>query len=367
MDAVRKAVEACGGLGDIIKPGARVLVKPNLVATPESRLSGAVTRWEVTLAVAQLVKEAGGVPFVAESSSVGVDTRDVISLCGYYYIEEAGFPVLDLKGQPEACIPAPDGRVVQVLDSWQPIVQADVIISVPVLKTHDNMEVSLGMKNLKGLVQDTQKKQFHFKDVAGGVVDIVQTLKPALCVLDATYGMEGSGPVFGTPVHMGLILASKDIVACDCVGSVLMGFDAQASPVTAEAYRRGLGEARFESIRVLGEPLEKVKRRFTRSHEVTAQGLPPHILIVGDTTCTGCRNAAINGLKHLVRSECAHLVAGKYIVTGAVQALPEGATPKNTLLIGRCAAQNFGGEGIVLMGCPPDEAGFIPAMEQLEQ
>jgi uncharacterized protein (DUF362 family) len=365
FDAVKRAIEGCGGLQDIIKPGDKVLVKPNLVATPESRLSGAVTRYEVTLAVAELVKQAGGVPFVAESAAAGVNTKDVISLCEYYKIEEAGIPVLDLKGEPKAKLPVPGGQVVQELDTWQCVADADVVISVPILKTHDNEEVTLGMKNLKGLISDPQKKAFHFKGVTGGVVDIIEAVKPALCVMDATYAMEGSGPIFGTPVKMDLILASKDIVACDAVGSTIMGFEVDEPPITVEAYQRGLGEMNLDKITVRGEQIGAVKRRFTRSHEVTVEGLPPYTLIVSDAACTGCRNAVVSSLKRLVSDGYQELIDGKYVVAGPVTELPEGATPENTVLVGRCAAQPLAGRGAVAMGCPPDNKSFVNAVKSL--
>ena len=76
-ESVRKSVELIGGMASIVKPGMKVLLKPNLVAVPQDRLGGAVTRWEVGLPIAEMVKEAGGTAIIAESSAAGVDTRDV--------------------------------------------------------------------------------------------------------------------------------------------------------------------------------------------------------------------------------------------------------------------------------------------------
>ncbi len=141
--SVRKAIEDCGGLSDIIKPGYKVLIKPNFVAVPDDRCSGGVTRWEVVKAVAERVREEG----------------------------------------------------------------ADAIITVPVMKTHDQTEVTLGLKNLKGLIADGQKKYFHSHGVVNGVIDIIQTVKPVLSVIDATFCQQGLGPIFGETVEMDLILA----------------------------------------------------------------------------------------------------------------------------------------------------------------
>lgn len=79
--AVRQVIEDLGGLSDIIKPGYKVIVNPNWVAVPAERCSGGVTRWEVVKAVAEMVKEEGAEPIIAESSAAGVDTEDVIKKC----------------------------------------------------------------------------------------------------------------------------------------------------------------------------------------------------------------------------------------------------------------------------------------------
>ncbi len=91
-EAVRKAVELAGGMENTIRPGWKVIVKPNFAAIPRERLSGAITRWEVTKAVCDLVKEAGGIPVIAESSAAGVDTEKVIEFTGYDKLPEGVDP-----------------------------------------------------------------------------------------------------------------------------------------------------------------------------------------------------------------------------------------------------------------------------------
>ena len=72
-----------GGIEDIIKPGYKVIIKPNLVACPTDRLSGGITRWEVCLALYEAVKAIGAEPVIAESSAAGADTELTIEKCGY--------------------------------------------------------------------------------------------------------------------------------------------------------------------------------------------------------------------------------------------------------------------------------------------
>ena len=88
--AVDKVIEDIGGLEDIIKPGYKVLIKPNFVAKPTDRLSGAITRWEVCKAIWEAVKAVGGDPFIAESACAGARTDEVIEFCEYTKLIEEG-------------------------------------------------------------------------------------------------------------------------------------------------------------------------------------------------------------------------------------------------------------------------------------
>lgn len=173
------------------------------MAVPDDRLSGGVTRWEVVKAIAEMVKEEGGVPIIAESSAAGVDTEEVIKACGYDQLRDEGYSVIDLKKQAKKVkIPVPDGKLISELSSWDVVAEADAIITVPVMKTHDQTEVTLGLKNLKGLIGDVQKKEFHSIGVINGVIDIIQTVKPVLNVIDGTFCQQGLGPIFGETVVM---------------------------------------------------------------------------------------------------------------------------------------------------------------------
>ena len=210
--AVDQVIADIGGIEDIIKPGYKVIIKPNLVACPTDRLSGGVTRWEVCLAIYEAVKDLGAEPVIAESSAAGADTELTIAKCGYQELRDKGIPVIDLKQKENArcTVEIEDGEVFKKINTWELVRDADAIITVPVMKTHDQTEVTLGMKNLKGLLVDTQKKDFHKKGLIEGVVDWNLHLKPCLEIIDGTYGQQGLGPIFGETKKMDLIVGSKD-------------------------------------------------------------------------------------------------------------------------------------------------------------
>lgn len=370
FESVRRAVELAGGLEDIVRPGDLVLIKPNLVAVPSGRLTGAITRWEVCKAVADLVKARGARPVIAESSAAGVDTEKVIEAGEYARLRDRGYEVVDLKRTPPATLHIPEGhKVFAEMGSWELVAKADVVISCPVMKTHDQTEITVSMKNLKGLISDPTKKAFHKEGVLEGVVDLLTTLKPRLTVVDATVCQEGLGPIFGTPVHMGLVLASKDLVAADAVCGRIMGYDPDDVMITVRAHARGLGEKNLDKIEVRGDAtIAQVERRFKRACETVLEGVPPFELLMDEGACTGCRNTVISAIMDLKNQNLEGSLEGKFIVAGPLdeKLLPPGANGKNTILVGVCT-RHLEGRGDYVKGCPPNNIFIVRAVVGEEQ
>lgn len=363
-EAVDKVIEQLGGLEDIIKPGYKVLIKPNLVATPSDRLSGGVTRWEVCMAIYEAVKAVGALPIIAESAAAGADTEAVIQKCGYQDLRDKGIPVVNLKGKETVrCqIPVENGVIFDSLDSWETVRDADAIITVPVMKTHDQTEITLGIKNCKGLITDVCKKSFHSQGLIEGVCDLIQTVKPVLEIIDGTYGQQGLGPIFGETKEMKLIVGSKDLVACETVTGLIMGYEPEEVMLTKAAYKRGLGEMDMSKIEVVGETIDAVKSRFKRSSEIEIEGLPESFnLIFDEQACTGCRNTVISSLMDMKAQELLSYLENMNVIVGPVkyEDLPAGSSPENTVLIGKCTnhLKEYGFRSV--KGCPPGNADTV--------
>jgi uncharacterized protein (DUF362 family) len=124
-------------------------------------------------------------------------------------------------------------------------------------------KVTLGMKNMFGLLPDKFKGKYHAKGISKVIVDINTVLKPALTVIDGFVGMEGPGPTGGTPVKMDLTIAGKDVVATDATAARVMGFEPMEIPHIRKAYEKGLGN--IDKIDILGSRLDNVKRAFKRN------------------------------------------------------------------------------------------------------
>ena len=358
--AVQEALDLIGGVQDIIKPGDLVLINPSWVAPPVERQAGCITIPEVPRAVADIVRELGARPVIAESSAVGVDSAKVIQQSGYRDLIEMGYEVVDLKAQKaHVDIAADNGKVFESVECWELVQQADVIVSVPKLKTHDQTEMTCAIKKLKGLLTDKAKKAMHQQGLFEGVIDLLSALKPRLAVVDAVVCQEGVGPVFGKPVEMNLILAGKDLVAVDATCARLIGYRPREILLTVNAAARGLGAMDADQIGLVGEPLENVRRRFMRSVEDSPVEVEGFQLIHDEATCTGCRNTVMSALIDMRNADQLMYLPGVTVVTGGAPP-PTEAAPESVVTVGLCMQENKSERHV--KGCPPNNALVVKAI-----
>jgi len=134
------------------------------------------------------------------------------------------------------------------------------VISAAKMKTHSETGVTLGIKNLFGLLPEKYKFKYHLFGISKVVVDLFQVVKPVLTVIDGFLAMEGNGPTWGDVVRMDTVISGNDALATDWVTSKVMGFDPQQIFHLSESARIGLGSV--EDVAILGEPLEKAARKF---------------------------------------------------------------------------------------------------------
>ena len=177
--------------------------------------------------------------------------------------KEYGVECLNLRHvKDKVKIPIPNGETLQSITVPR-IVTESAIISAAKLKTHMATKVTLGMKNMFGLLPDKFKGKYHMNGISKVVVDINTVIKPAFTVIDGFVAMEGRGPTDGTPVKMDLIIAGKDVVATDATAARVMGFDPMEISHIRTAYKKGLGN--IDNIEIVGSKLEEVKREFKKS------------------------------------------------------------------------------------------------------
>ena len=352
---VRRAIQLAGGLDDIVSSGDLVLIKPNLVV-PASPKEGSVTNPLVAKSIANIVKDLRARPIVAESSAVGVDTEKAIISAGYDRLRNEAIEVIDLKKTKSIKVALPKGRVIREAITYEIATQADIIISVPVMKTHDQTEVTLGLKNMKGLFHDATKRKLHMEGLFDGIADECTVIKPHLVVIDGIIGQEGLGPMYGSPIEMDLIIAGKDPVATDAVAAQVMGFEPERVCYLGKAEEQGLGTARQADIEVIGEKISNIRRRFKPASDVTIEA-PGFKFISDDRTCTGCRNTVLSSLVDLKQLNQLERLRGITMITGNVEEVPE-IESQRLILVGLCLA-NFKDRGRFVTGCPPNNRDVV--------
>jgi len=259
--AVKAALEPLGGIREFVKNGDTVLLKVNMLAAkaPER----AITTHPVVLkAVAAEVTAAGG-RIVVGDSPAGVlnGIRRFWQNTGIgQATEDIGGELVKFEGSGTRPIRI-KGRILHITSI---IDRVDVVINLPKLKTHGLTLFTGAVKNCFGLLPGFQKANLHkaapkieaFSEI---LVDIFSHVKPALNIMDAVVGLEGNGPSSnGSPRNVGLILAGHDAVALDAVAARVIGFKNEDIVTTKIAHDKGLGEGKFENIRLCGPPLRDI-------------------------------------------------------------------------------------------------------------
>ncbi|MBM3296041.1 MAG: DUF362 domain-containing protein [Candidatus Aminicenantes bacterium] len=264
--AVASAVAPLGGMRAFVRPGARVLLKPNLLipAAPERAIT---THPAVVEAVIGLVREAGGEPFIADSPGGPLHNRlGMAALFRHSGLSEVARRTgVRLRAEPDSIqVPTPGGQLLKRLDllaSWR---EADVVVSLPKLKTHNLTLISGALKNPFGLVPGLAKPGYHAKladidQFCDMLLDVVACVRPVLTIMDGVLAMEGDGPsTGGLPRALGLILASPDPTALDAVVCRVIGVDPGGLALFRAAERRGWWPV---DIALEGVPLEEAAAR----------------------------------------------------------------------------------------------------------
>jgi uncharacterized protein (DUF362 family) len=255
LEGVREALAPLGGMRAFVRPGQRVLLKPNLLmgARPQRAIT---THPAVVRAAILLAQEAGAVVSVGDSPGVGSPASAMRAAGIARVLEETGASPADF-GTPQD-VDVPDHRVARRLTLVRALAEADVVITLPKLKTHGQMVFTGALKNQYGLIPGMRKSQWHFRLqhrewLAELILDIHRAVRPALAIMDAVVAMEGPGPSAGRPRQVGAILAGPDLVAVDALACLLIGLDPVSVPLLAAARAQGLGATALGDMDVAGD------------------------------------------------------------------------------------------------------------------
>ena len=259
-ETVARAVDLSGGVGHLAdRP---VAIKVNFIAT-EIWETGATTDPLVVDALIKMIRPVNEQIVVIESDANITNADKAARVTGMLDVCRGNdVPFINLKRERDRVELRPESPLALESMKIPRIVVNSHIVDVPKLKTHNTTTVTLGMKNLFGLIPNKWKFRYHRKGISKVVVDINSVLRPSLVVIDGFVAMEGGGPVGGDPVKMDLVVAGRDVVETDSVGARVMGFDPREITHLRLAAERGIGGLDCE---VVGERIEDVRRSFRRA------------------------------------------------------------------------------------------------------
>ena len=323
--------------------------------------SGLCTHPEVVRGLVRFFKERNTRKiYVGDSSIVGVDSVEALKSAGIWAVcQEEGVECLNLddSGMREQEIPDPV-MISQLKMSNLPF-QVDRVISVPVMKTHMYAGVTLSIKNMKGCLFQKDKTRLHRINQAPpdihkgkcldyGIADLMKVCYPDYVVTDGVVAMEGFGPSGGTPVELGVVLASRDALSADLTAIRLMGMAAEDVPhLNLVREQRGL---HLEDIHVYPEDYLKWARRFRLASEQDLMLNYPNPKVVDRGACSACHSAMVQFFRYH-HQEYENGPEATLIFGGdATDADCQGG---RVVLVGNCTAKLRGEGRAFCKGCPP--------------
>jgi len=350
---VREALDGLGDLSDLLGPGRKVLIKPNVADS--SCIRADVTDARVVRAIAKIAKEKGSDVIIAESGSVAQDTEKLFEMCGYHELREEGWELIDMHKTEETKMSLPNPRGgIEKLKVYRLPLEVDTVISVPVLKTHMTLLTTLSLKNMKGCIPDAEKRKFHLKyGVEEAVAQLNTIVRPHLCVVDGIWAGAASMNPWRLLEEMNTIVAGRDPVAVDSICSRIMGIDPQDVLHIKYAEELGVGIMDPERIEIVGRTVEEVSKKFMLPEEKLTElgeGLELDIRM-DQRTCTGCISTIFQTFGFLKQYGMIDSIKGLTIVSGmGIEKVPD--VPKDKLLlVGNCT-KRFKDRGRFVEGCP---------------
>ena len=254
--AVRRVFDHFGGVSQFVKAGERVLLKVNLVSghSIERRVTTDPT---IVRAIANLVLEAGGVPFIADSPGIDSFAR-AAEKAGFTQIaQELGIECHELTDPVD--LPVSDSAEFKHIQVSKYVLEADKVISLAKLKTHGQMYLTMGVKNLFGCIPGRLKAGWHYnvglsrEKFAGLLLDIYAGIKPCFTLLDGVIGMDGDGPTSGNPYEFGIIAGTQDALTMDFWLCKMLGAKLEDYPLYLAAKKRGLSQCEMNPADIEGD------------------------------------------------------------------------------------------------------------------
>jgi len=366
-ESVAKAMDAINGW-ESFKPGMKVLLKPNLVLAMEGLSPrGILTSPEIVSSVIKIVKEKGAGSIVLADGAMSIpsmklDTKAALKWGGLDVIcKKEGVQFVDLNKKPFRSFTLSDGTEIDVAEA---VFDADFVINLPILKTHNQLKTTICIKNLKGALAMKSKKKCHVEShLVSAVAEINRFLPCDINIVDALTATELGPAPSGRPDQvreMGLVLAGKDRLECDIVGSYLLGYDAKDIQYMVE-YAEMTGQSvEMSDVDIIGENPADYRMELKYANEDFTM-LTDMLGVKGFTRPEGgtafCSPCAFVSFKAALPFCLAHkgaTVDNAELIIGSEARATENT--KYPILFGKCAIKTHKNleNAIIIKGCPPN-------------
>ncbi len=259
--AVQRGIDLLGGPSVFVKPGEKILLKPNwIMAVPPEK--AATTHPTVFKSVAEIFKNNGVNLTYGDSPGFGSAENAAKKTGCAAVAKELDIHICDFNNGKEVFFK--EAIQNKKLTLANGVLECDGLISLPKLKTHAFLKLTGSIKNQFGCVPGLLKSEFHVKlpdpvDFAKMLVDINTFIRPRLYIMDGIIAMEGNGPLNGTPRKMELLLFSSDPIALDATVCRIIGVDPAYSHTITMGEAAGLGTYDVNKIELVGDPIDSFK------------------------------------------------------------------------------------------------------------
>lgn len=256
--AVEKGIDLIGGAQAFVKPGEKILLKPNLLAAdPPEKCS--TTNPAVFKAVGEIFKAAGAQLSYGDSPAIHNPGYAAKKSGMADVAREIGIELADFQNGEE--VPFHEGTLNKKFIIAKGILENEGIISIAKMKTHGFARMTGSVKNQFGCIPGTLKSEYHVKfpdanDFSRMLVELNRLVKPRLFVMDGIIAMEGNGPRSGVPKKMEVLLFSSDPIALDSTICRMINLEPEYVPTIKYGHMAGLGTYKQKEIEIVGDPLE---------------------------------------------------------------------------------------------------------------
>jgi uncharacterized protein (DUF362 family) len=251
-ELTRRAIAAVGGIASYVKPGADVIVKPNICNAYHGSKYASTTNPEVVAAIVALCLEAGAGSVRVMDFPFGGTAQNAYETSGIAQaVEAAGGQMALMNGLKYQEVAIPNAMALNKTEVYADILDADTVINVPIAKHHSGAGLTLGMKNLMGVILN--RGALHANGLHPSITDLSTVVRPHLTVIDATHILVANGPTGGSMNdvrRMDTVIASADVVAADAFAATLFNRTGADIEYIRLGDQRGLGTMDLKSINI---------------------------------------------------------------------------------------------------------------------